>query len=104
MSAALPKAHGLEQPITGPGRSFSNDDQRLVDQRSEEIEDGRRVDPIAGGDLLGGFECPSSGEHRQSSQQQTFVFVEQAEGPLEGRLESAMVRDDIGACRPECSE
>jgi hypothetical protein len=67
LEAVLPDR--LEQLVTGVARLIVHDDERLVDEPSEQRDDVVAVHAVAGAHGLRRAKCPSPDEHRQSSEQ-----------------------------------
>ena len=75
-------ADRLQHRKPGPPRRPVGDQQRLADQRVEQIQGGEVI--IGTHDGAGAFEVESAGEHRTSLQQHLFRVIEQVVGPRHG--------------------
>ena len=82
-------------------RSFG-DHQRLVDQRSEQVEHPLALDSLAGADLLGRLEGKAAGEHRQAAKQRSLVVGEQLVAPVDRGAQG--LKPGQGRARPAGQE
>ena len=76
-------AHGLEQAVAHPGLGALGDHQRLVDQRSEQVEHVLGLDSLAGADRLCRLEGKAAGEDGQAAKQGPLLIGEQLVTPLD---------------------
>jgi hypothetical protein len=70
-------ANRLQQPVAHARAVLLDDDERLVDQRSEQVEDRQAVEPVAAADFLHGVERPAAGEYRQAPEQHPLLLAQQ---------------------------
>src|SRR5205085_6467511 len=73
----------FEQAIARFRRGAIADDERLVDERGEEIEDRVAREEIIGADRLGGVECEVGMEDCEAAKEELFLFAEQAKTPVD---------------------
>ncbi len=72
----------VEQPVPGvAGRLAVQHDQRLVDERDEQVEHRVGRDGLIGADLLGHVQVPA-GEHGQPAQQHLLGLIQQLVAPV----------------------
>ncbi len=86
--------HGLEESIpVVPFDIGVDQDERLVDEAGHQVQHVLGVDPVAGTDVLGGFERPPARERREPPQQLALGFREKVMAPVNGGFERSLPPD-----------
>lgn len=99
------RAHRLQQPVPRLARVVDHRlDQRLVDQRGEDVEHSLARELVVGADLLGEFEGRAAVEDRQPPQQHPLGFLQQVPAPLHHRPQRLVPRQDGTSARGEQPE
>src|SRR6185312_13986607 len=75
-------AQRLQQPVAGAAAGAIDLDERLLDERAEQVQGRNLVDPPAA-DLLGGGERETTREHGKSSKEQALRFGQQVVAPVD---------------------
>ena len=75
----------LQQPVPGPLALLLEHDQRLLDERSDQIEDILRRDRLRAADRLGCLQVETAGEDAQPVEDDLLVLLQQIVGPAHQR-------------------
>src|SRR5206468_2815242 len=86
-------ADGLEEAVAGAVTALLADDERFVDQLSQQVEDLERLAGRRPADRLGGLQRPAAGEDRQAAEQRPLPFGEQVVTPIDERVQRLLARE-----------
>ena len=85
-------SHRLQQAVAGARLAVFDENERLVDQRAEQVEHREALEALAGSHLLRQVERPAAGEYGQPAQQLALVLLEQLIAPVDRRSQRLLAR------------